>query len=160
MRSIRDLPPPTARARFAAPFGQRFLLTVDTEEEFDWDQPLTRDRHGLDHLARLAQFQQFCEDEGVVPVYLVDWPIANSPVAAEILRGPIAAGKAEVGVQLHPWVNPPFTEEVNQHNSFAGNDVGLRKLHHRFARLRGNIDRVNLRRCFHDESILHKKKPR
>lgn len=121
MRSIRDLPPPSARARFGPGFGQRFLLTVDTEEEFDWDQPLTRDRHGLRHLDRLAEFQAFCESEGVVPVYLVDWPIAQSPAAAEVLRGPIAAGKAEVGVQLHPWVNPPFEEEVNQHNSFAGN---------------------------------------
>lgn len=121
MRSISDLPPPSARARFAAPFGQRFLLTVDTEEEFDWDQPLTRDRHGLDHLARLAQFQQFCEDENVVPTYLMDWPIAQSAAAAEILRAPIAAGKAEIGVHLHPWVNPPFVEELNQHNSYAGN---------------------------------------
>ena len=56
-----------------------------------------------------------------MPVYLVDWPIAQSPRAAEILRGPLAAGKAEIGVQLHPWVNPPFDEEVTPHNSFAGN---------------------------------------
>ncbi|MDZ4138776.1 MAG: WalW protein, partial [Erythrobacter sp.] len=27
----------------------------------------------------------------------------------------------EVGVQLHPWVNPPFQEEVCTRNSFAGN---------------------------------------
>ncbi|WP_370034649.1 WalW protein [Qipengyuania mesophila] len=31
------------------------------------------------------------------------------------------AGKAEVGVQLHPWVNPPHHEQVNTYNSFAGN---------------------------------------
>lgn len=30
-------------------------------------------------------------------------------------------GRAEIGVQLHPWVNPPFDEEVNTFNSFAGN---------------------------------------
>ncbi len=72
-------------------------------------------------MPRLAKFQQFCEGEGVVPVYLVDWPIAQSPLAAEILRAPLAAGKAEIGVQLHPWVNPPFEEEVTPHNSYAGN---------------------------------------
>jgi hypothetical protein len=33
----------------------------------------------------------------------------------------VIAGRAEVGVQLHPWVNPPYEEEVNQHNSFSGN---------------------------------------
>lgn len=121
MRSIIDPPPRSAQARFDPAFGQRFLVTVDTEEEFDWGQPLQREGHGLDHVLRLAKFQEFCENEGVVPVYLVDWPIVQSKRAAEILRGPVAAGKAEIGVQLHPWVNPPFDEEVTPHNSFAGN---------------------------------------
>jgi hypothetical protein len=121
MRSMIDPPARPANARFDSAFGCRFLLTVDTEEEFDWTQPITRDRHGLDHVPELARFQQFCEAEGVAPVYLVDWPIAQSFLAAEILRAPLAAGKAEVGIQLHPWVNPPFVEEVSQHNSFAGN---------------------------------------
>jgi hypothetical protein len=121
MRSITDPPPRSAYARFEPTFGQRFLLTVDTEEEFDWTKPLAREGHGLDHVLRLAKFQEFCENEGVAPVYLVDWPIVQSERAAEILRGPVAAGKAEVGVQLHPWVNPPFEEEVTPHNSFAGN---------------------------------------
>jgi len=121
MRSMLDPPPRSALARFDKAFGQRFLLTVDTEEEFDWNEPLAREGHGLDHVPRLAKFQAFCEDEGVVPVYLVDWPISQSSHAAEILRGPLAARKAEIGVQLHPWVNPPFEEQVTPHNSFAGN---------------------------------------
>ncbi|MGC1269629.1 MAG: polysaccharide deacetylase family protein [Croceibacterium sp.] len=121
MRAITDLPPYSAHARFEPGFGTRFLLTVDTEEEFDWTKPLTRERHGLDHVPRLAKFQEFCENQNVVPVYLVDWPVAQSAEAAEILRGPLADGRAEIGVQLHPWVNPPFDEEVTQHNSFAGN---------------------------------------
>jgi hypothetical protein len=47
--------------------------------------------------------------------------VARSTTAAEILRGPLALGTAEIGIQLHPWVNPPFDEEVTAHNSFAGN---------------------------------------
>jgi hypothetical protein len=121
MRSIADPPPRSALACFDPGFGQRFLVTVDAEEEFAWDKPLTRDAHGLDHVPRLAKFQQFCENEGIVPLYLVDWPVARSSRAAEILRGPLAEGKAEIGIQLHPWVNPPFDEEVTPHNSFAGN---------------------------------------
>jgi hypothetical protein len=121
MRPITSLPPLSARAGFRPGFGQRFILTVDTEEEFDWNQPLGREGHGLAHVPRLAKFQQFCESQGVVPVYLVDWPIAQSAQAAEVLRGPLADGRAEIGVQLHPWVNPPFDEEVTERNSFAGN---------------------------------------
>ena len=121
MRNLRDSPPPGAAAQFADTFGKRFLLTVDTEEEFDWSRPLDRDSHGVAHVGRLAKFQQFAETHGVVPIYLVDWPIATSPQAAEILSPAIAARKAEIGVQLHPWVNPPFEEEVTELNSFAGN---------------------------------------
>lgn len=114
-------PPPGPKARFASGFGRRVLLTVDTEEEFDWDGPFTRDQHGLDHLPRLRNFQEFCEGLGVAPNYLVDWPVATSSLAKDILAGPVARGTAEVGVQLHPWVNPPFEEEVSERNSFAGN---------------------------------------
>ncbi|MDN3645769.1 polysaccharide deacetylase family protein [Pontixanthobacter aestiaquae] len=110
-----------SEAKFAPSFGQRSLLTVDTEEEFDWDGPFSASGHGLDHVPRLRKFQEFCEGIGVSPVYLIDWPIATSRGAMEILREPLAQGKAEVGIQLHPWVNPPFDEEVNPHNSYSGN---------------------------------------
>lgn len=120
-RSLLDPPPPGARAAFAPEFGQRVLLTVDTEEEFDWNAPFARTGFGLSHVARLGRFQAFCEDLGVVPLYLIDWPIASSPEATAILRPAVAAGRAEVGIQLHPWVNPPFEEEVTARNSYAGN---------------------------------------
>ena len=138
MRNLVDPPPSKAVARFRDGHT-RFLLTVDTEEEFDWSKPLDRESHGLDHVSRLAKFQEFCENEGVVPVYLVDWPIANSRLAAEILRAPLAAGRAEIGVQLHPWVNPPFTEEVTQANSFAGN-LPRDTEDEKFSRLRTRIE--------------------
>lgn len=118
---LTDPPAPEAMVRFQAGTGQRFLLTVDTEEEFDWTQPLQASGHTVDTIARLRKFQQFCEGFGIVPVYLVDYPIATAPLAAEVLKEPLARGTAEIGVQLHPWVNPPHHEDVNQHNSFAGN---------------------------------------
>jgi hypothetical protein len=134
MDDLLQPPPPGREAQFTDDFGRRFLLTVDTEEEFDWDAPLTRERHSLLHIPRLARFQEFCENQRVVPVYLIDYPIAASQMAADILRPAIAAGKAEVGVQLHPWVSPPFDEELTSRNSFAGNlparleDQKLRRL--------------------------------
>lgn len=121
MTAISDPPPAGRKAHFARDFGSRYIVTVDTEEEFDWSKPLGREGHGLDHLPRLAKFQEFCEGHGVIPIYLVDWPVATSSLAADILRAPLASGRAEIGVQLHPWVNPPFDEEVTPANSFAGN---------------------------------------
>ena len=115
-------PPSTAHsAEFAAGFGQRVLLTVDTEEEFNWNAPFTRDQHGLEHIAAIVRFQRFCEEIGAHPVYLVDWPVANDDHAVEIIGDAVMRGKAEIGVQLHPWVNPPFDEDVTAQNSYAGN---------------------------------------
>lgn len=116
-----DAPPPGRRAAFAPAFGQRVLLTVDTEEEFDWHAPFRREGFGLSHVAAIPRFQAFCERMGAHPVYLVDWPIVKDAQAAEIIGDAVRRGAAEVGVQLHPWVNPPFEEQVSIHNSFAGN---------------------------------------
>jgi hypothetical protein len=121
MQAIPHPPLAGSEARFDPGFGQRFLVTVDTEEEFDWSGPPRREGHGLDHIPRLAKFQSFCEALGVVPLYLVDWPVATSSLAADILRPALAGGRAEIGLQLHPWVNPPHDEEVTPANSFAGN---------------------------------------
>ncbi len=118
---MTDMPSPEAMVRFCDAAGQRFLVTVDTEEEFDWTKPLARTTHRIDTVSRLRKFQQFCEGFGVVPIYLIDFPVATSPLAGELLRGAVAEGRAEVGVQLHPWVNPPYDEDVNQYNSFSGN---------------------------------------
>nr|WP_298926801.1 polysaccharide deacetylase family protein [uncultured Erythrobacter sp.] len=114
-------PPSDMAAAFADEFGQRVLLTVDTEEEFDWDAPFRRDGYGLDHIEQLTRFQAFCEEIGAYPVYLVDWPIVHHERAVEIIGDAVERGRAEIGIQLHGWVNPPFDEEVNTHNSFAGN---------------------------------------
>ena len=114
-------PPSPDFVKFRDGFGQRFLVTVDTEEEFDWGAPLDRERHSLITIPALRTFQTFCEGLGVVPVYLIDYPIAQSPAAAEAIGEAVAAGRAEVGVQLHPWVSPPFDEQVTEYNSYAGN---------------------------------------
>ena len=120
-RPIIHPPDPEARARFAPGFGQRVLLTVDTEEEFDWHGPFSTTDHGVDHVRYLGKFQQFCEGLGVSPVYLCDWPIIQSDQAIEVLGDAVKRGAAEIGVQLHPWVNPPFDEEISPRHSFAGN---------------------------------------
>jgi hypothetical protein len=101
--------------------GPRFVVTVDTEEEFDWTAPFSRDGYGLSHIAYIPRFQGLCDETGVKPCYLIDYPITQNDEAAELLGGYAASDQAEIGVQLHPWVNPPFSEQISVHNSFACN---------------------------------------
>ena len=114
-------PSPEAGATFAPDFAPRVLLTVDTEEEFDWGAPFLRDGYGLSHTDQLARFQSFAEGIGAHPVYLVDWPIVQDTRAVATIRDAVGRGTADIGVQLHPWVNPPFDEKVNARNSYPGN---------------------------------------
>lgn len=107
--------------RFRDGFGPAFLVTVDVEEDFDWSLPLARENTAVDSVVRLRKFQTFCEGAEVKPCYLVDYPVANSSIAQEILGGAFRHRKADVGLQLHPWVTPPHDEEVTRYNSFAGN---------------------------------------
>lgn len=137
-KCITDLPGGQDLVRFRTGFGQRFIVTVDTEEEFDWRLPLRPSGHTLHSVSRLGKFQEFCEGHGVAPVYLVDYPVAASTLAGDLLRGAVAARKAEIGVQLHPWVSPPFEEDVNEYNSFAGN-LPQKLEEAKFLRLRDTI---------------------
>ena len=99
----------------------RFVVTVDTEEEFDWSSPFSRDGYGTDHLKAVPKFQDLCGSFGIKPCYLVDYPIMEDTFGVEMLAAFAHAGQAEIGVQLHPWVNPPFEETLSTLNSYACN---------------------------------------
>ena len=99
----------------------RFWVTIDTEEDFDWSAPFARIGYRLDSVPALADCQAYFERSGVAPIYLVDWPIVTSDAAVAILGPALAAGRCDVGAQLHPWVTPPHDEDVNERNSYAGN---------------------------------------
>ena len=139
--SISQAPSSPDFVRFGDGTGQRFMVTVDTEEEFDWSAPIDRQRHSIDTIPRLRKFQQFCEGFGVPPVYLIDYPIASSPMTVDVLGEAVASGKAEIGVQLHPWVSPPYVEDVTEYNTFAGNLPAMLE-RDKFMRLRDEIEKA------------------
>lgn len=114
-------PAPQALVRWPEAFGTRFTLFVDTEEEFDWTAPFRRDGHGTAAIAALPQAHRRFAERGIGVVYLVDYPVAADPAAAAVLREVLADGRSEVGAQLHPWVTPPFEEQLSVPNSFSGN---------------------------------------
>ena len=117
-----DRPPhKSCYVRLPDSFGRRFMVFCDTEEEFDWSKPHDRNARATSHVEKLPEAQQRLAAHGAKPVYLVDHPIATDPRAVEILKPLQDAGECAIGTQLHPWVNPPFDEEVNRTNSFAGN---------------------------------------
>jgi len=117
-----DQPPNPADIVTLPPtLGRRFLVFVDTEEEFDWLQPRRRDATATTAIAALPEAHRRLAGYGICPTYLVDYPVASDPAAVEVMRPLLEAGECAIGTQLHPWVNPPFDEELTVHNSFVGN---------------------------------------
>lgn len=117
------VPAPAQGSAIAWPedFGTRFTVFVDTEEEFDWSQPLRRENRATQAMRALPEMHALFAAHGVPAAYMVDHPIVTCPMSVEILREMLADGHSAIGTQLHPWVNPPFEEVVEPRNSFVGN---------------------------------------
>jgi hypothetical protein len=97
------------------------LVSVDTEEEFDWAGPFSSTQRSVGHIARLPRLHELFEQCGVRPTYLIDHPIAACADSVRILNNLLQHENCEVGAHLHPWVNPPLVEEVNPRNSYLCN---------------------------------------
>lgn len=97
------------------------LVVVDTEEEFDWSAPFSRSATQTRSILAQARAHEIYERLGLVPTYVVDYPVARDPEAVVFLRGLAEERKAEIGAHLHPWVTPPHSESVNRRNSYHCN---------------------------------------
>lgn len=130
-----DLLPETGLACTASVLDRRFhtavepaaepqpllLTTVDAEESFDWQAPFSREATDVRAMARQHLAHAVFDRHGVVPIYLVDYPVAAQEHGRQPLRELLQDGRCEIGTQLHPWVTPPFLEEVNEQNSYVSN---------------------------------------
>lgn len=98
------------------------LIIVDTEEEFPWDQPFSRANTNTSTIPAQRMAHEWIYDKfGIVPTYVIDWPVATTPSAYESLRNLMIDGRCEIGTHLHPWVSPPYEETISTFNSYTGN---------------------------------------
>lgn len=97
-------------------------VIVDTEEEFDWSRPLSRDNRSVTAVAGVEPAHAAVFDPlGLRPDYVIDHPIAADRAAMALFRRLDTEGRAAVGAHLHPWVTPPHDEAVTPANSYPGN---------------------------------------
>jgi hypothetical protein len=117
------MPWPAGRELIRVPPATRPILSVviHTEEEFDWSQPHDRQATTVEHMRHIGRAQSLFDEFGIVPNYVVDFPIASQADAVAPLKAFADAGRALIGAHLHPWVSPPHDEPVNAFNSYPGN---------------------------------------
>lgn len=115
-------PDPSWRALdLRAEWPPTLIVVIDTEEEFDWDAPFDCNSRSTTNILFQPLAQEIMDRHGIVPMYVVDYPVADTPEAVSILRTMAVSGRCEIGAHLHPWVTPPHQEVINTYNSFPGN---------------------------------------
>lgn len=97
------------------------LVTVDTEEEFPWYEPVSRAHTSTAAMAAQERAHRIFEKYGIRPTYVIDFPVASQESGYRPLQELHADGLCQIGTHLHPWVSPPFDEEVGNRNSYPGN---------------------------------------
>jgi glycosyltransferase involved in cell wall biosynthesis len=96
-------------------------VVIDTEAEFDWDVPFSRDQTSVENVQEQWRAQEIFDRYGLRPVYVVDYPVATNDEACRTLRSFIDNGRCAIGAHLQPWTTPPFEEELTEGNSYPGN---------------------------------------
>lgn len=97
-----------------------FILSVDTEEEWDWSDSFPNDNFSLSNINEIPAFQLFCQELGIKPTYFVDYAVADNKAAANILAN-LNKQLCEIGAHLHPWANPPFFDKTTEKTSHVVN---------------------------------------
>jgi hypothetical protein len=140
----RAFTPVSASQNLVLPATQKpvLLVVVDTEENFDWGAPYSSSSvavHGMEQIERL---QSAFDRRGVRPIYMIDYPIADQAEGYGPLAPIVSSGRCEIGAHVHPWVNPPVTEEINSRNTYPFNlhaDLEAEKLRTLSATIYANL---------------------
>ena len=99
-------PPGTShQPEYRAENKPSFLVTIDTEGDNLWAQPMTVTTKNAEFLPR---FQSLCERYGLRPTYLVNYEMARCDPFQEFGRDVLERGAAEIGMHLHAWNCPPL----------------------------------------------------
>jgi hypothetical protein len=95
------------------------FVIVDTEEEFDWSAPLSREQTSVRAMRNIHLLQNLLTAQRIKPTYVIDYPVATQRDGYGPLLDFHRSGEAEIGAHLHPWVTPPLDEELTPRNSFG-----------------------------------------
>jgi hypothetical protein len=100
-----------------------FTMTIDTEEEWDWDRGWPTKDLSLSNIELLPRFQGICDQYGVATTYFADQAVLDNAATREILLALAERPEIEVGMHIHPWNTPPVIQNgpVRARDTFLHN---------------------------------------
>ena len=149
------MPASTRHDTFAAPVfvqpppGQVLVsLIVDAEEDFNWARPVEGTAYSTACMHAIGPLQEILGAYHLPPTYLLTYPVLEDAGAVRLLRRLHERGRCALGVQMHPWVNPPFGTGTDRRLSFPLNlpaaveEAKIVRLTEKFAAVFGFAPRV------------------
>jgi hypothetical protein len=85
-------------------------ITIDVEEEGLFSGRYPRAGAGVTNVAELKRLEFVHREFGFPLTLLATYPVAQDPAARKVLVAWQQERGAEIGVHLHPWNTPPFTD--------------------------------------------------
>ncbi len=98
----------------------KLIVTVDTEEIFDWSD-FSTGAFSLAAPGDIDGFQSLCEQVGARPLYFMTYPLLKSANVACYYWAKADRGLADCGLHMHPWVTPPEEALSGEYYSYQKN---------------------------------------
>jgi hypothetical protein len=98
--------------------GTLFTMTVDTEEEWDWNAGWPTTAPQTTNILELPRFQHLCDRHGIAVTYFTDLAVLQDAAAGRVIQEIGLSRRVEIGMHIHPWNTPPI---------HAGRDVTARE---------------------------------
>jgi hypothetical protein len=85
-----------------------YSVTVDTEEEWDWNGNYPTADLSVRNIDHLPEFQAICHRNGAAVTYFVDHAILANARSREVILDLAKLPRVEIGMHIHPWNTPPL----------------------------------------------------
>ena len=85
-----------------------FAMTIDTEEEWDWNSGWPTSCPSVCNVRQLRRFQDLCSQLGVNTTYFANHAVLADPESRSIVLELAGRAGVEIGMHIHPWNTPPI----------------------------------------------------
>lgn len=115
--------PEASQQRTATRRETLYAVSVDTEEEWDWDGDYPTTNPAITNIAHLPELQEVCSRNGASVTYFTNHAVLANPAGRKVILELAKQPGVEIGVHIHPWNTPPLlnTGRVTTRETFLQN---------------------------------------
>ena len=100
-----------------------YTVTVDTEEEWDWNSGFPTGKTSVENIRQLPKFQEVIDRHKASVTYFTNHAVLDHPESRGIIQELAKKPNVDIGLHIHPWNTPPLqpVEMVPPCESFLHN---------------------------------------